>query len=87
MPKYQVKRVSVLEPRKNWRTSSHGELWKTAEESELWLLGCPSCGLVASLRHDVVVIDGKPTITPSVVCPGNGCGAHYFVVNGEVQPC
>jgi hypothetical protein len=87
MPEYQVKRVTVLEPRKSWRTPSYGELWKTAEESEPWLLGCPACGLAASLRHDVVFIDGKPTITPSVVCPGPGCGAHYFVVNGEVQPC
>ena len=87
MPRYQVLRVTVLEPRSSWKTPAYGELWKTEDGSGRWFLGCPSCGLVAFLRHDVNIVDGKPTIIPSVVCPEPGCGAHYFVVDGEVQPC
>ena len=87
MPEYQVLKITVLEPRKSWKTPAYGELWKTAEDSETWLLGCPACGLVAFLSHDVKIVNGRPTISPSVICPDPGCGAHYFVVNGEVQPC
>ncbi len=87
MPEYRVLRVTVVAPRRRWRTPAYGELWKPSEDSEHWLMGCPACGLVAFLSHDVKVKDGLATITPSVVCPEPGCGAHYHVVDGEVQPC
>jgi hypothetical protein len=27
------------------------------------------------------------TLTPSVLLPGAGCGAHFYVTNGEIRNC
>jgi hypothetical protein len=86
MAGFKILRVTTLEPRSSWRIPAYGELWKTSEEAGVWLMGCPACGLPAFLEHDVKVLNGKATISPSVVCPEPSCRAHYWVVNGEVQP-
>jgi hypothetical protein len=40
------------------------------------LVRCPGCGQIATLDHDVAD-DG--TVTPSLVCPVEGCNFHEFV--------
>lgn len=39
------------------------------------VINCPQCGEGAYLGH-AIAADG--TVTPSVVCPGKGCGWHVF---------
>lgn len=53
--------------------------------SKFWLR-CHKCGLVANLgSHDLVEItDGLVTIHPSILCPRQSCGAHYFIKKGEI---
>jgi len=52
--------------------------------SKYWLR-CHKCGLAANLGdHDVSVIDGIVTISPSIMCPNTKCDAHYWIKNGEV---
>lgn len=48
-------------------------------------LKCFKCGFICHLgNHKVEIIDGKVTLTPSVLCPIEKCKEHYFIRNGEV---
>jgi len=40
-------------------------------------LSCPDCGQVASLSHHKIDQDG--IVTPSVVCPTEGCKFHEWI--------
>ena len=43
-------------------------------------LSCPKCGFRAGLGHDTnheIGVDG--TVSPSVVCDGDGCDFHEYV--------
>jgi hypothetical protein len=53
--------------------------------SRFWL-NCYKCGIVANLgsHTSVEVKDGIVTINPSILCPREGCGAHYFITNGII---
>ena len=85
MTEYRTLEITVKEPRSSWPSRSYGELFKPDEKANYWLLGCPACGLIAFLNHEVTVTEGKATIDPSVICPE--CNAHYWVRDGKVQPC
>ncbi len=57
------------------------------KESSYWFIGCPNlqCGGYGNLgNHEVIETQGMITISPSILC---GCGAHYFIVNNEIQWC
>jgi hypothetical protein len=48
-------------------------------------LGCPKCGTVMALDHDVEVsgeANEKVTIKPSVICT---CNAHFLVTDGKIR--
>lgn len=40
-------------------------------------VGCPECGQLAHLDDHIISKDG--TVTPSLVCPYEGCSFHAFV--------
>ena len=48
-----------------WRVIS-GAVW----------VSCPTCGQVGTLDHEVAA-DG--TVSPSLVCPRDGCAFHEYV--------
>ena len=57
----------------------------TEHNSDKYWLCCHKCNLMAGLGdHDVVITDGKVTISPSISCPNDKCKAHYFIKNGVV---
>ncbi len=53
--------------------------WSVTRDTDgncfVWF-ACPTCGKKAILDHD---IDADGTVTPSVVCPFEGCTFHEFV--------
>ena len=52
--------------------------------SKYWLR-CHKCGLSANLGdHNVTVIDGVITISPSILCPNSEFDAHYWIKDGQV---
>lgn len=58
--------------------------WKRAETGEpAYGLRCPKCGRIGVLsQHDVRVdAQGRPTVSPSMVCP-HGCGFHAWLRDG-----
>lgn len=51
--------------------------------SKYWLR-CHECGVSANLAdHQVSIIHGIITISPSIQCPN--CPAHYYIKNSEIQ--
>jgi hypothetical protein len=49
------------------------------------IMNCPRCGSYASSSEGHVILTENPlTMEPSFVCPHEGCGAHYFVKNGQI---
>lgn len=56
---------------------------KESPLSKFWLQ-CFKCGIIANLgSHDVVeVIEGKVSISPSILCPRETCKNHYHIKNG-----
>lgn len=51
-----------------------------------FIINCPRCGLAASSSSGHLVETRAPlTVSPSFVCPHQGCGAHYFIRGGSVQ--
>ncbi len=62
----------------DWNSDNmHGCL--TRLNVDKFLFGCPACGVIMYLDHDVNVI--TLTINPSIHCV---CDAHFWVKNGEV---
>jgi hypothetical protein len=53
--------------------------WKGAisDGKRTALIACPTCGEVASISQHEIDTDGK--VTPSVVCPFDGCDFHAYV--------
>lgn len=52
--------------------------------AKYWLR-CHKCGLSANLgEHEVSIIDGIITISPSISCPNEKCDAHYWIKDSEV---
>ena len=52
--------------------------------SKYWLR-CHKCGISANLGdHEVTINNGSITISPSIMCPVQGCGAHYWIKDSEV---
>lgn len=48
-------------------------------------LKCYKCGFICHLgNHTVKIVDGKVTLTPSVLCPIESCKEHYYIRNGLV---
>ena len=41
-------------------------------------IACPECGKVCSLTNHKIDADGK--VSPSVVCPGDGCSFHEHII-------
>jgi hypothetical protein len=63
--------------------------WAPVKEEmrKMWkaILRCPNCGFRASLRNThSIASDG--TVTPSVVCPHEGCTFHEMVKLEGYQP-
>lgn len=56
-----------------------GEFMATTKENgeRSALACCPDCGKIASLSGHTIADDGK--VSPSLVCPTDGCGFHAFV--------
>jgi hypothetical protein len=55
-----------------------------------YMLPCPKCGLGTRLvfdSHQVEVRDGLITVSPSLVCPQEGCGWHVWLKNGVATDC
>jgi hypothetical protein len=54
--------------------------WKRTKNIETGIIGawirCPGCKKVAPLDHEIAK-DGS--VTPSVVCPHEGCSFHDFI--------
>lgn len=53
------------------------------------LLTCYKCNFHAftSSHNHTFHEDGTVTLTPSVVCPKEGCDAHYYIRKSEIVPC
>ena len=49
-----------------------------------YLFGCPGCGSVAELDHDVIMEGDRISIVPSVECP-YGCGFHEVITGWEFR--
>lgn len=61
--------------------------FKDGQPQTMW---CPKCGKAGQLgdHHVDVLRSGEAvTITPSLICPREGCGAHYWVKAGKVEWC
>ena len=53
--------------------------------SKYWLR-CYKCGLTANLGlHEVQITGDNVTISPSILCPREGCGAHYWIKDSQIQ--
>lgn len=58
-------------------------IWEGAQsacaacENRTALMSCPECGKICSLSQHIIQPDG--TVTPSVVCPREGCTFHDYV--------
>ncbi len=52
----------------------------------LWI-ACYLCGLEApTLSHTLTEnSDGTVTISPSLMCPKEGCPAHYYIRNSKLE--
>ncbi len=50
-------------------------------------LFCPLCGKGAGLSNHTVEFDSDNTVTfsPSVICPGEKCKAHYYVRKNRIE--
>lgn len=60
-----------------------GDFWRFPDGSVLHR--CIDCGETAELDHEIAGPDDAPTVTPSLVCPRESCGAHYFIRAGFVE--
>ena len=64
-----------------WDDRWHGDKgpWKGGKtpKGRTALFCCPKCGEAASLFGHTIAVDG--TVTPSVVCPQEGCTFHEFI--------
>lgn len=74
-----------------------GTMWQASDGH--WIMCCPICGDTAGMSlHKITIQDGRPTASPSVVCPTSTAqeivngklervtrgGCHYWLRNGEV---
>ena len=83
---YKALRVTVVD-KLDWDGHPAGQLVHLKDmqgKPADWMMGCPACETPLTLQHDVLVLEGKATITPSIVC--TVCGAHFTVTGGVVQP-
>ena len=79
---YQTLEVRIVDHLEYFHgEKNYGLLWKWAEDR--WLFGCPRCGIVMGLKHNITVENGLATISPSVGCPF--CRAHFFVKDGKIE--
>lgn len=62
-------------------------VWKggTIDSVHTATVSCPDCGRGASLSDHEIAVDGK--VSPSLVCPHDGCGFHEFVQLEGWKPC
>ena len=65
---------TVLKPADDQFKPSPGCWWPLLPNGTL--VTCPSCGATAALDHTV---DDEGNVSPSLVCPADGCGFHEFV--------
>lgn len=59
----------------NQSEQAAGTWWNTTGSSIV--VRCPQCSKIAVVGSHEVAIDG--TVTPSLVCPTEGCGFHEWV--------
>ena len=61
-----------------WLTNAKG-IWRQCgtDSGKTASLSCPGCGEVASLSNHK--IDDQGIVTPSLVCPFDGCSFHEWV--------
>ena len=60
-----------------WNENGHWFTVRRADGSTGLMLNCPDCGQTVSLADHSV--DPIGAVTPSVVCPQDGCGFHEYV--------
>lgn len=47
---------------------------------------CPKCSKGAVLDHEIEKHeDDTVTLSPSLICPHSGCGAHYYVRRNKIE--
>lgn len=51
------------------------------------LICCPVCLNYSSIQQHLTGPDPAPTLSPSVICGHQNCKAHFFVQEGQIQPC
>lgn len=47
------------------------------------MIKCPDCGVVTTTNHDVLLEGDVPTVSPSIVCPTEGCSFHKWLRAGR----
>lgn len=83
---YKTLEIKLVESKQIWKQEVFGEIghWLYSDGTDAgWVLGCPRCGAVLNLQHEVKVKNEKVTISPSVGCPH--CRAHFYVRDGKVE--
>jgi hypothetical protein len=54
---------------------------------EKWNVYCPKCGRPTFADHCVTTTSaaGKLTFSPSLVCPAEGCGCHFNIIDNAIR--
>ena len=60
-----------------------GYIVHTEDLGDKLFVRCPRCLNVAVCPHDLTIVDNKPTLSPSFVCPR--CGFHSNLKDGIHQ--
>ena len=95
---FKVTKV-ILEKPSEWEAGSleeqegkfHGYMWpvysyRNPKQVAGYLLGCPKCGRVGSMGHEVTFnSEGQPTVNPSIICGYDDCDAHYWIIEGNIK--
>jgi len=98
MDKFKVTQVKMERP-PNWQAGAaheqeakhHGYMWpvysyKNPRQVAGYLVGCPVCGRVGSIDHEVTFDEEhRPTVSPSINCGYPDCDAHYHIIQGQIK--
>lgn len=85
---YTFKRFAIIDTLDQWNTPpGHWCAWRGVEKAPggdiprvFVIIRCPECKQVGHLPH---AIDAEGRVTPSVVCPHEGCAFHTMPVTLE----
>lgn len=95
---FKVTKVTLEKP-SGWESGApeeqgdkfHGYMWpiysyRNPKQVAGYLVGCPVCGRVGSLDHEVTFNEERqPTVHPSINCGYDDCDAHYWIIDGEIK--